>query len=82
MLTETADAVKDGNTIASVFMQYENLIPSMLVQLTSIGEQTGKVDQVFEKIGTFYEKEVDTMVENMSKLIEPIIMVIMGVKFV
>jgi type IV pilus assembly protein PilC len=78
MLMDTAESVKDGNTIASVFMQYPDLIPNMLTQMTSIGEQTGKVDQVFEKIGSFYEKEVDTQVENISKIIEPVIMVILG----
>ncbi|MFH1713445.1 MAG: type II secretion system F family protein, partial [Candidatus Jacksonbacteria bacterium] len=78
MLKYTADSVKDGNTIASVFMQYPNLIPNMLTQMTSVGEQTGRVDQVFEKIGKFYEAEVDNMVENISKIIEPVIMLLMG----
>ncbi len=78
MLRETAEAVKDGNSIASVFAKYPNLIPDMLTQMTSIGEQTGKVDQVFDKIGGFYEREVRTVVENISKMIEPVIMLIIG----
>lgn len=78
MLKFTADSVKDGNTIASVFMQYPNLIPNMLTQMTSVGEQTGRVDQVFDRIGKFYEAEVDNLVENISKIIEPVIMVLMG----
>ena len=78
MMLDTAESVKDGNTIASVFMQYPALVPDMLTQMTSVGEQTGRVDQVFEKIGAFYENEVKQVVENISKLIEPVIMVIMG----
>jgi type IV pilus assembly protein PilC len=78
MLMDTAEAVKDGNTIASVFMQYPHLVPNLVTQMTSIGEQTGKVDQVLDRIGRFYEAEVDILVENISKLIEPVIMVVMG----
>lgn len=78
MMLTTAESVKDGNTIASVFMQYPHLIPDMVTQMTSVGEQTGRVDQVFEKIGSFYEGEVEQVVANISKLIEPVIMVIMG----
>lgn len=78
MLKETAEAVKDGNSIASIFAKYPKLIPDMLTQMTSIGEQTGKVDQVFDKIGNFYEREIRTVVENISKMLEPIIMLFMG----
>jgi len=78
MLKETAEAVKDGNTIGSVFAKYPYLVPDMLTQMTAIGEQTGKVDQVFDKIGNFYTKEVTNTVENITKIIEPVIMLLMG----
>lgn len=78
MLKHTAEEVRDGNTIGSVFVKYPRLVPDMLSQMTTIGEQTGKVDQVFEKIGNFYTKEVTNTVENISKIIEPVIMLLMG----
>lgn len=78
MLKKTAEKVRDGNTIGSVFSEYPDLVPDMLAQMTTIGEQTGKVDQVFDKIGNFYTKEVTNVVENISKIIEPVIMLVMG----
>lgn len=78
MMKQTAESVKDGNNIATVFGQHPELIPEMLTQLTMIGEQSGRLDQVFEKVGDFYAKEVDNTVQNISKMIEPIIMVVLG----
>ena len=51
----------------------------MVVQMISVGEQTGALDEMLTKIAVFYEAEVDQAVENLTSMIEPIIIVFLGV---
>ncbi|MDP2684462.1 MAG: type II secretion system F family protein, partial [bacterium] len=67
-----------GNSISSVFMN-SKVIPKMVSQMLNIGEKTGKMDIILERITNFYSREISNMVANLMTLMEPIIMVIMGV---
>lgn len=78
IIREAADEIKKGGDISSVLTQYD-LFPSTVVQMTKIGEETGKLNYTLDKVSTFYIKESDTMVKNFSTLIEPVIMVILAV---
>ena len=51
----------------------------MVIQMLSIGEEAGSLDHMLDKIATFYEEDVDNAVDNLSSLLEPMIMVILGV---
>lgn len=75
---ETITEIEAGNSIATAFAK-SDLIPPMLPQMMVVGEQTGKLDLVLEKIGNFYAKELDALIGNLTALIEPIVMVVMGV---
>ena len=55
------------------------MFPPAFSQLVSVGEQTGNLDEMFGSISTLYEEEFDNVVENMSTLIEPIMIVFMGI---
>jgi type IV pilus assembly protein PilC len=55
------------------------LFPSMLLQMVAIGEESGALDTMLEKVATFFEDAVDNMVDNMTALLEPIIMSVLGV---
>jgi type IV pilus assembly protein PilC len=55
------------------------VFPSMVVQMIGVGEQTGAMDQMLQKIADFYEDEVDTAVAAMTSLIEPIMMAFLGI---
>jgi len=66
-------------TSLTVSMQNANVFPSMVVQMVSIGEESGQLDSMLAKVSEFYEEEVDTAVGNLSTLLEPIIMVFLGV---
>ena len=57
----------------------EPLFPPTFSQLISVGEQTGQLDEMFNSVAMYYEEEFDTTVDNMSSLIEPIMIVFMGV---
>ncbi|MBP3063372.1 type II secretion system F family protein, partial [Pseudomonas chengduensis] len=53
--------------------------PSMAVQMTAIGEESGSLDEMLDKVASFYEAEVDNMVDGLTSLMEPIIMSVLGV---
>ncbi|MDE2584596.1 MAG: type II secretion system F family protein, partial [Betaproteobacteria bacterium] len=60
-------------------MQTTNLFPNMVVQMVAIGEESGALDSMLGKVADFFEQEVDDAVESMSSLMEPMIMVVLGV---
>ncbi len=62
----------------TVAMQNTNLFPSMVIQMVSIGEESGQLDAMLGKVADFYEAEVDDAVEALSSLMEPVIMVVLG----
>jgi type IV pilus assembly protein PilC len=60
-------------------MMQTNLFPHMVQQMVAIGEESGAMDAMLAKIADFYEEEVDNLVDNLSSLMEPVIMVILGI---
>ncbi|SFW20708.1 type IV pilus assembly protein PilC [Pseudomonas sp. NFACC19-2] len=60
-------------------MRTTNTFPSMAVQMTAIGEESGALDEMLGKVATFYEDEVDNMVDGLTSLMEPLIMSVLGV---
>lgn len=73
----TIKEVEDGNPIASVFSKSQ-IVPVIVSQMMNIGEQTGRLDDVLLKIADFYQREVNNMVQNLASLIEPAIMLVIG----
>lgn len=65
-------------TSLTVAMQNANVFPSMVIQMVSIGEETGALDSMLSKVADFYEAEVDDAVDALSSLMEPMIMVVLG----
>jgi type IV pilus assembly protein PilC len=65
-------------TALTVAMQNANVFPSMVIQMVSIGEETGALDSMLSKVADFFEAEVDDAVEALSSLMEPMIMVVLG----
>src|SRR5436305_2335312 len=70
--------VEEGKTISEPLAQTK-VFPSMVVQMINVGEQTGALDQMLSKIADFYEEEVDTAVAGLMKLIEPVMITVLGV---
>jgi type IV pilus assembly protein PilC len=69
--------VFSGDTLTKLFLK-EPTFPPTFSQLISVGEQTGNLDEMFNSVSSYYEEEFDTAVDNMSSLIEPIMIVFMG----
>jgi type IV pilus assembly protein PilC len=76
--TKQIQAEVSGGTALTVAMQNANVFPSMVLQMCSIGEETGALDSMLGKVADFFEAEVDDAVEALSSLMEPIIMVVLG----
>ena len=77
LLLKTVAEVEDGNPIASVFLD-SSVVPPMLSNMLSVGEKTGRIDMVLTKLSDFYSREVDNAVANLVTLIEPLILMLMG----
>ena len=75
--TKIQQEVSTGTSLTSA-MTNANLFPSMVLQMTAIGEESGSVDHMLGKAADFYEAEVDEMVAGLSSLMEPIIIVFLG----
>ena len=71
-------SVEEGKSISEPLAQTK-VFPAMVVQMINVGEQTGALDQMLSKIADFYDEEVDTAVAGLMKLIEPIMITILGV---
>jgi type IV pilus assembly protein PilC len=69
--------VSEGKNVAGPLME-TNVFPAMVVQMVGVGEQTGQMDQMLNKIADFYEDEVDVAVASLTSLIEPAMMVVIG----
>lgn len=70
--------VSTGSSL-TVSMQNVNVFPSMVIQMIAIGEESGQLDAMSGKVADFFEAEVDDAVDSLSSLMEPIIMVVLGV---
>ncbi len=78
LIVETVKEVEDGNSISTLFSK-SNLMPPMLSQMMIIGEKTGKLDEILDRLASFYSREIDSLVVGLTSLIEPLILMIMGV---
>ncbi len=74
----TRDSISQGNTISDP-LKKSGVFPPMVTQMISVGEQTGALDEMLEKIANFYDDEVDTAVDSLTAIIEPVMIVVMGV---
>ena len=75
---ETRSAIAEGRTMSDPLSE-SGVFPSMVCQMIAVGESTGALDSMLTKIADFYDEEVDQAVENMTALIEPFMLVFLGV---
>jgi len=70
--------VELGATFSNAMLRQQALFPKMAIQMTVVGESTGNMDKMLERVAEFYEEEVETSIQGMLKLIEPFMLVFMG----
>jgi type IV pilus assembly protein PilC len=70
-------SIREGETVSAP-LKTSGVFPPMVVQMISVGEQTGALDEMLTKIAVFYEAEVDSAVDTLTSIIEPVMIVVMG----
>jgi len=78
VLKETLADVKGGKSLSQSFSSYPQEIPGMLVQMVRVGEETGELGRIFKTMALFYQREVVNAVDTMVSLIEPVMIVFLG----
>ncbi len=78
VLKEAAVHVEKGSPLSEVFIAHENIYPILVGEMVSVGEETGQISQMLTEIASFYETEVEQKTKDLSTIIEPILMVVIG----
>jgi len=78
ILTEARDKVEKGSPLSETFIAHENRYPILVGEMISVGEETGNISAMLTEIATFYEGEVEQKTKDLSTIIEPILMVVIG----
>ncbi len=79
VLDEIQSTIQRGDQISGVFSRYNDLYPIFVGEMVSVGEETGKIGEMLLSVAVFYEDEVDQKTKDMSSIIEPILMIFIGV---
>jgi type IV pilus assembly protein PilC len=74
----TATDIERGESISSALAKHR-VFPSMIIRMITAGEQTGKIDDMLERISDFLDEEIETTLSGLTSLIEPILIVFLGV---
>jgi type IV pilus assembly protein PilC len=76
-IADVQSSVKEGESIAKPLSRHP-VFPPMVVQMISVGEETGQVDTMLEKVAAFYDQEVEAAVDALTSLIEPLLIAVIG----
>jgi type IV pilus assembly protein PilC len=77
-LLDAKAGVREGRALADTLREHEEIIPPLVTQMVEVGEQTGALDNMLHKVGQFYDGEVETTVNNLTSMLEPVLTVVMG----
>jgi len=78
VITKAKKTIQNGEVISGVFLQNQKLYPSFVGEMMSVGEETGKLAPMLMEVAIYYENEVDQSTKDMSAIIEPVLMVVIG----
>lgn len=79
MLEEAADDIRGGELLSHSLAKHQEYFPPFVSQMTAVGEKTGRLEELLGRISDFYTREVDTLVNNLVELVQPVLMVVIGV---
>ena len=78
IINEAREKVKIGETMSSSFANHPKEMSPLVTQMVGVGEKTAQIDNILDKVSSFYQQDVDRLVGNMTQLIEPIMILILG----
>jgi type IV pilus assembly protein PilC len=76
-LVKISEAVKNGQPLGKQLLE-DKFFPPIVGQMMSVGEETGKIDEVLVKVADFYEEEVDAVIDGLASIIEPVMIILLG----
>ncbi len=79
VLADTAENVKLGKPLTEALAQHERLFPFIVTQMLAIGEETGNLEDILDQLAVHFEEEVDDTMKNVSSIIEPLLLLVIGV---
>ncbi len=79
VIAKSIKSVEKGETLSGVFKEYTNLYPIMMSEMVEVGEETGKLSDMLLDVAIFYEEEVETKTKDLSTIVEPVLMIFIGV---
>ncbi len=77
-LMEVSEALKRGDTLSKILMNYPEIFPPMVTEMIMVGEEAGKMDDMLKELAEYYGNEIDSTMKNFSVIIEPVIIVVLG----
>jgi type IV pilus assembly protein PilC len=78
-LDHIADQVTKGQKVSQQLLRYPNLFPPIFTQMVTVGEQTGNLPTSLMYLSDMYEEEINDLTKNLTTLVEPVLMIVMGV---
>ena len=78
VLTQAGEAIKKGDLMSKVFSEHDKLYPVFFAEMLSVGEETGKTGEMLQGVAHYYEEDVDQKTKDMSTVIEPFLMLMIG----
>ena len=78
VLADIEQVIQKGELMSAIFLRHEDLYPLFVGEMVSVGEETGKIGEMLAGVAQFYEDEVDQKTKDMSSVIEPILMIVIG----
>lgn len=79
LLDKIAQEVRGGGHLSQAFSRYPKYFPPLVYQMVAVGETTGQVDELFTRLATFYGREADSLVNNLVDLLQPVLMIGIGI---
>jgi type IV pilus assembly protein PilC len=79
VLEQMAQEIKKGGRLNEIIKKYPKLFPPIVAQMIAVGEETGELDNILSELAEFYEEEVDQIMENLPSIIEPLLILFLGI---
>ena len=79
VLTQVRMAIEKGEPMSAIFIRHEHLYPLFVGEMVAVGEETGKISEMLMGVASYYEEEVDQKTKDLSTIIEPVLMIIIGI---
>ena len=78
-LAQVSEELKTGSSIHKALKEHGQIFPPTIIQMVAVGEETGTLDEILEEIAKFYEEDLDNTLKNLPSLVEPILILLLGV---